>query len=238
MASQEVIVNVARFGNELNLRLKVPSTKYLDEFIGLKCAPTLLQTGYFPNAKEITETIGGFRPVQSLLQSLFGDPRVVVLVVGDGHTPRTGAMFAVRTRWKVYSIDPSTSHEGDLKIRNLHVVKSKVEDFIPPKDVERIVIVGVHSHGPIDGLWNFYSSLGVPRMAVAIPCCFDLGKGMPYPNQDYQDWNIWSPERRVMVWYNGRTASNVPDLSSEKRGRSIVDPTPHTRDSWVLPQAS
>jgi len=35
------------------------------------------------------------------------DPNVVAVVVGDGRTPRTAALLAMRTRWTVWSIDPA-----------------------------------------------------------------------------------------------------------------------------------
>ena len=237
MRSQEVVTETGRFGDEINLKIKTPSTKYLDEFIKLRCAPTLLQAGYFPNAKEITESIGGFRAVQNILQDQFSNPRVGAIVVGDGHTPRTGAMIAVRTRWTVYSIDPSASHVGDLTIKNLKVVKSRVEEFIPPRDIDIAVIVGVHSHGPIHGLWHFYESLGIARIAVAIPCCVELGTGMPYPDQDYQDYGIWSPERRVLVWLS-KELQHVPSPVQEGRKRSELHSTEDAGSNRIMPQAS
>ena len=35
------------------------------------------------------------------------DPTVLCIVVGDGRTPRTAALLAMRTRWSVVSIDPA-----------------------------------------------------------------------------------------------------------------------------------
>lgn len=83
-------------------------TRYTDELLTLRSAPQLLALRLWPNAKELTESFACFAAAREQLADLFSpdDPSVTVVVVGDGLTPRTAALFAFRTRWKAISIDP------------------------------------------------------------------------------------------------------------------------------------
>lgn len=88
-------------------KTKKKSSKYLDWLCTATCAPQLLQAKLFPNAKEVTETMACFEATTHLGPGYeWNNPDVTVFVVGDGHKPRTGATFACRTAWNVFSIDP------------------------------------------------------------------------------------------------------------------------------------
>lgn len=188
--------------------------KYLDAFVTWKCAPDLLALRVFPNAKEITEAISPWNVCRKVLgEPRFGEESVNVYCVGDGVTPRAGAVFAFRSRWRVWSIDPGMrlSPRFDV-VKRLTLVPKTVEDFIaqdlagvPEADLH--VIVAMHSHGQIAGLWN---ALPKPlegrlqRLAIACPCCKDLGAGMPRePRRMWTDRGIWSPQRTVLTWSEG-----------------------------------
>ncbi|RLO11996.1 hypothetical protein DYB28_001160 [Aphanomyces astaci] len=88
------------------------SLRYLDEFVGdLTCSAQMLAWGLFPDAKEVSETMGVFNAVRKLgLHEKDTAPPGVhdgIVIVGDGVTPRTAAMFAYRTKgWTCYSVDP------------------------------------------------------------------------------------------------------------------------------------
>ncbi|EEY62651.1 uncharacterized protein PITG_14429 [Phytophthora infestans T30-4] len=92
------------------------SLRYLNEFVGkLHCAPALLQHGLFPDAKEVTESMALFNAVRRYIEPKSEEESLKIngkhdgiVVVGDGNTPRTAAMFAFRMRgWKCYSVDPA-----------------------------------------------------------------------------------------------------------------------------------
>jgi len=81
---------------------------YLDRFLKMDCGPTLLEMGLFPNAKEITESMACLEAMDKSLGLVFSQTDTVCLVVGDGMTPRTAALTAVRTKWRrVVSVDPA-----------------------------------------------------------------------------------------------------------------------------------
>lgn len=84
--------------------------RYVDEFLGLRCAPELLEMRLFPNGKEITESMSAYSAARKYVSCLPGfalnDPNVSVICVGDGHQPRTATLFAMRTAWSTYSVDP------------------------------------------------------------------------------------------------------------------------------------
>jgi len=91
--------------------------RYINEFVKLKCAPDLLAWGVFPNAKEITESMAMYHAVKNYVPFDLHDEEINLVVVGDGKSPRTAALFAVMTKWTCYSVDPKMDEKWlwDLK---------------------------------------------------------------------------------------------------------------------------
>ena len=86
------------------------STRYIDEFIRLDCAPLLLELKIFPDAKEITEAMSTFHAYRRFIQPNLPKQslgRKCVVCVGDGSTPRCASIFALRCKgWEAIAIDP------------------------------------------------------------------------------------------------------------------------------------
>jgi hypothetical protein len=177
--------------------------RYMDEFIKqYKSAADLLLLGIYPNAKEITESYGALNAVRTRLKQYdLADQNVTLISVGDGKTPSTAALFAFKTAWNCISIDPNLDQnkiplwEGQIK--RLHCVSRKVEDCKNSITYNKLVIVGVHSHAPIEAILQ--NLKGKERSLVAIPCC------IPYeytksPCKTYTDAGINSPKNLVKVW--------------------------------------
>jgi hypothetical protein len=185
-----------------------PST-YLDELIRCGVGDRLLSHGLFPNAKEVTESFAAYSAVLRHLPDIaLSDRRVTLVAVGDGHSPRTGALFALRSAWRCISVDPALKETGRRpvgrpvsrgwgRIDRLEVIAARVEDVTVEADVA--VIVAVHSHAPLDAAVR---SVRANRIAVvAMPCCVPQVLSTE-PDVAYQDPGIWSPERTVLVWRN------------------------------------
>lgn len=189
--------------------VKKPHLRYLNEFVGLKCAPELLELEVFPNAKEITESFAAYRAVKRNLNLDLGDPRVLVVCVGDGSTPRTGATFAFMSKWTAVSIDPAMREHVVKKmnkaVRRLLCVSGKIEDGLvhpSPHTFHTIVVVCVHSHAPFEATLEATkpdTSRGQIRHLVSLPCCTRTWLDRE-PDIQYDDWGIFSPERAVMIW--------------------------------------
>ena len=82
--------------------------RFLDAFLRWDCGRQLLGMGLFPNAQEITESMACLETIRERLPEVkFTSDDVVVVVIGDGRSPRTAALMALRTRWNVLSIDPA-----------------------------------------------------------------------------------------------------------------------------------
>eukprot|EP00966_Prymnesium_polylepis_P001815 41589-Prymnesium_polylepis.1 len=80
----------------------------VDDFLRWEAGQALLAMGLFPNAKEISESMACMQAiVEHIDAAAVRDPSVLALVLGDGRTPRTGALLARRTRWRCISIDPA-----------------------------------------------------------------------------------------------------------------------------------
>ncbi|KAF0757834.1 hypothetical protein AaE_004135 [Aphanomyces astaci] len=138
------------------------SLRYLDEFVGdLTCSAQMLAWGLFPDAKEVSETMGVFNAVRKLgLHEKDTAPPGVhdgIVIVGDGVTPRTAAMFAYRTKgWTCYSVDPimkvSTSDaqvpwDGGA-LANVVSVCDKIENI--RIRLRKAIVVLVHAHVTIE----------------------------------------------------------------------------------------
>lgn len=186
--------------------LRKAAVRYLDEFMRLRAAVDLLQLGVFPNGKEITESMGAFQAVRRHVPFRLSDPDVVCFCVGDGSTPRTGALMAFRSAWTIVSIDPAL--KGDWShIKRLDAVKAKVEDTSHVG--RKIVIVAVHAHCTLDAMLAAIRPLEEDhevvgeRHLVAMPCCVKQmvanGRG---PDVEYEDESVWSPMNVVRVWRN------------------------------------
>lgn len=185
---------------ECTVRVPTPSARYFDELCSLTCAGDLVR--FFPNAKEITESFACFNAVRKMLGCASFAESFTCLVPGDGTAPRTGALFALRTRWTVISVDPIMRPRwvlGRHRIERLAARKLKVE-FLEPIVANRVVVVSCHSHA---GLRNSLSHVSAERVdVISLPCCVpdDIGA----PTRTWLDKSCWSPQNRInayMDWH-------------------------------------
>lgn len=173
-----------------------PELRYLNEFIGMHCAPDILLQRLFPDIKEITESMAAYSAVRTYLWQWFrpSDPDITLVAVGDGATPRTAALFAYRTAWQCHSVDPRLSKNfSDINRLILH--KDMIEDI--NIEAKQAIIVAVHSHANLQNAINSITAnhIGV----VAIPCCVSQ-KIDKMENEVYEDHGILSPQRIVHIY--------------------------------------
>lgn len=197
-------VRVERRG-ELQFTIPVPTTRYVDQFLRLRCREELAENELFPNAKELTES---FAAADAALHRTGVNPRsteVTAIVVGDGSTPRTAATLALRSNWHVVSVDPA------LRLDRMAAWKRPIARLdLLAVPIERIsavlsgptLLVAVHAHVRLERAMRAVQQQGADVVAaVAISCCgFEHNAPGLRLLEDYEDWGIWSPERRVQVW--------------------------------------
>ena len=214
-----MIVNYNETSTDLKVTFKKASLRYLDEFIKLKCAPDLLLNHLFPNAKEITESMAAFNAYRKNLMFSYPptEEHTTCLVIGDGVTPRTGAVFAMRTKFEVTSVDPvirlKLGHIYHENINNLVMLKERAEKiyydiFCPKYTLNKLIIVAIHSHAPLDKLIKrIEETTDIKEFAIiSIPCCYeDNIEHLDTINKiaSYNDWGIHSEKRRINIYkYN------------------------------------
>lgn len=218
------------------------SFRYMDEFLGLSSASDIIDAGLFPNAKELAESMSAYNAVRDYMLRRLGteentrayfengvlgteDPSITVVVVGDGHTPRTAGLFAFRTSWRCVSIDPAlrTSKGRPWKdILRLQEMPCRVQDAVVDisGEASRVVVIAWHAHVSVkealaclsfDGkLWDVEDKDESARMRhrvglVTCACCqWDpLQQCMPdgsAPDLEYDDDCVPSGRRTVRVW--------------------------------------
>ncbi|KAL4172613.1 hypothetical protein KRP22_007777 [Phytophthora ramorum] len=210
------------------------SLRYLNEFVGkLHCAPALLQHGLFPDAKEVTESMALFNAVRRYIEPTSKGEAVDengkhdgIVVVGDGNTPRTAALFAFRMRgWKCYSVDPamekgtSERSKGWADVSNLVVVRNKIENVRIA--LRKAIVVLVHAHVTLDQALSAVQAEQVCGV-VTLPCCNWYGQQEKLfgrgPDLVYDDFSVLSDHREIRLW-----AGDKPHDSSDNVNTSHAD---------------
>lgn len=181
---------------------------YVSHFLSLNSAVDLLplfQVGQHFTAKEIAES-------WAMLQAVFnhirkdtrkGEGKVRVIVVGDGHTARTGALFAYMTKWQVISIDPNFLEEPTkgLRVDRMQTFKSRLEDMEQMTFDEDIIIVMPHAHTSADTALDKFRSKG-KRSLVVFPCC-NPGTQLPTTNKKpivYNDEKTLTAKNTIYIY--------------------------------------
>lgn len=181
---------------------------YLKRFLQSKSAEHIvgLFSHYNNAAKEITESYGILEAAKKWFPQLSSS---VVVVVGDGGSPRTGSLFAYFTKAEVRSIDPNMNlafwHAhytrqaiAGTRPERLRVDACRIEDIVIDCDGKFCLAVWPHSHAPLGGL-RLSNSTG--RGDIVLPCCYPISKEwMRRPHITYDDYSIESPKRTIHVW--------------------------------------
>jgi len=172
----------------------------MNELIKLHCGPDLLALKLFPNAKEACESLASWHATIRFFPELWPpEEDVTVVVPGDGHCPRTGAVFALLSPWNVISIDPLMREKWtrQRKIKRLRCYRDKAEDV--PITADKLVIVSTHGHVPLGklvGLYNFKSCY-----VVSMPCCQPASQILHRRvGMMYHDLDVPSPQNMIYGW--------------------------------------
>jgi hypothetical protein len=196
-------INQIETPEQITLQVQKPSDRYFNELMRCACAPDLLRSGVFPNAKEVTESFGAYNAVRKHLWKQFppNDEDVICVCVADGSTPRTALTFALRTKWNVISVDPNLRHakfqRWSGQFKRLYLFAKKIQDC--RFEAKKIVIVMVHPHVKIDD--TLPSIIGYEQRAVvSMQCCVKQFITNKAPDIEYNDLGIWSPQRSIKVW--------------------------------------
>lgn len=184
---------------------------YLEKFVRLKCAPDLLQWGLYPNCKEITEAMAMHSALSHLEGFDLNHAETTAICVGDGVSPRCGAMIAVRSKWRVISIDPNMHDRWvgltpivRLTCLNQRIEDEKVRDYLLPRMQHRTVILACHAHVTWDQIMKpLRRSLVRPEQVslITMPCCVALNPPVE-PDYKYRDYRCWSPHNLISIWHN------------------------------------
>lgn len=172
---------------------------YIERFMGMRCAPDLLLHRMYPNAKEVTESFGCYEAAINNLSYSPSD-KVNVVCVGDGHTPRTAAMFAFRSSWNTYSIDPELRERTSWnRINRLTRITKRIQDA-PLSFSEPTVIVHCHAHVKVE---DSLKQIKAPnRSVITMECCVPQYLNGVKPDIEYVDNCVWTPCNRIKIWKN------------------------------------
>ena len=229
--------------------------EYLDEFLQLKCAPDLIEMGLFPNAKEITESFSMWRALKEHIfphlskrsENCRENRCDAIIVVGDGMTPRTGALCAYLTKgsWLSISIDPIIQYDSYLdrtflnrrsltrndhceqwkSIKRLRIVRDKIERV--SIECRRCIIVLMHAHVKIEDVINAIDATEGIVGVVTCPCCkwrsFQEICFEQTPHLQYTDQRLLSVKNQINLWsfpkgiLNQRSSSSINSINEDHK---------------------
>lgn len=209
---------------DLQITLRFPNLSLLEEFWQLSCAPDIMALKVIPDVKELTEALGIFYELKHFIYKegyKEQHPKLLITVVGDGSTPRLGALCAFRTWADVISIDPQMKLKNlwPKHIERLAVYNKRFEDVasdllsnVAPQYDRRVWLLP-HSHINMN---LFVKTLHDNRVnkqddiLITNPCCvsshFSGDYAYFYKNpgwrlvKDKTNWGIHSPYRRILTW--------------------------------------
>ena len=187
------------------LKDKWVPAKYLQRFLSLNSAADMLEKRLFPTSntlKEVAESMSMFYAVSEKIMSWDTSidrnmDNINIVVIGDGHTPRTAALFAYMTKWKCFSVDPEFRKE-EYNIKRLTLSKSKIEDVSYDFGDEVTIIILPHSHAPVQKCWDNIKSN--KKWLIKMECC--TRDKLNIPAYFYKDKYAITPANEIYIWSN------------------------------------
>ena len=206
--------------NNGTISLSVPgrNISHIERFFRRRCVRDLLgigphPLGIYPDVKEVSEAESVRHAMVRRLRMNEGSSKTVAIIVGDGRTPRVGALLAFTTAWEVYSIDPALMPGAWSDIRRFKAIPCNVENVplmlvggMRLSGVERVVVAAPHSHALLDDAVALArrSYPNARRMdAIAMPCCVrQTITGREHCDIRYEDLGVWSAKSVIQIWTN------------------------------------
>ena len=103
--------------------------RYIESFFKRRCMRDILDLKVFPDVKEMTEAEAMRRALVKRIRMKEISSSNLVIVVGDGSTPRLGVLLAYTTSWTIISIDPNLRNLENYKNCNrLICIDRQIED--------------------------------------------------------------------------------------------------------------
>jgi len=201
MGNANPIAKAEETSQHMAVLIKQKSSRYFDDLLKSTCGPDLLALSLFPNAKEITESFALYHAYHKFLRKTVSDQTQVV-VIGDGSTPRTAALFAFKTKHVCSSIDPGLREDTNWDgIDNLYTYKMPLRGYCFPRGIpSHTIIILPHSHVPHAELTSFLKMLR-RWDCISMACCVENeGVFQSSPDIEYADWGVWSPHRMIKIW--------------------------------------
>jgi hypothetical protein len=179
--------------------------------------------------KEITETFGAIYHLFEYIKlyifsnirddisliNFRNDSNILCICVGDGISPKSGYIFAKRTQWNIFSIDPEMKKSWVEKshLPNLTCINKKIEDvdFITD-DYHTIIIISIHSHANMNYIWNKFKELKARLICLSIPCCEWHGQRVTdkVPIVQLHEPGIFSEKNEIIIWTNNTDNPILP----------------------------
>lgn len=198
---------------------KFPRSKYINQYLALRCQKNLKEERLFPKLKEVSESYSIIEAAAKLKIERKHD-NVLFISVGDGVMPRTACLAAHMTKWTCIGIDPAMGKTLERRQRaqaladktnRLLIIPDKVQgqwalenltNSLPRalEQYEHVIFAFVHSHCSVKAALKKFSDLNIAKKHIlSMPCCYEDDISLP-KTQSYVDKHIASPKRTIHVY--------------------------------------
>lgn len=205
------------------------SFHYVDEFLKTPQASLMVSLNLFPSTKDLVESMAVLHHAKRQFPELFnrnsgeGSGDSLILVVGDGETPRTSALFALSCpQVQVLAVDPWLRDRECQRVCN--IVKN-LQTVARPIQRTRIrahwlYVVLLHAHCSLDDVLVAIVESDIKGVIVC-PCCDyyekqSLLQGLP-PTMEMRDVNLCSKDNLIRTWKLQRPGTLTSQLMIRKK---------------------
>lgn len=204
----------------ITVRLQKPTTRYLDEFLRLKCAPELADLRLYPNGKELTESFAMYRGIVKMLRPERLAEPIRLIDVGSGKQPRNAALFAFRSQWDCIAVDPRLDpnwiSRNGRRVARLTCIPKPIQEAGLARDVPTVVVM-VHAHVTVPEVLTSLPG-DAPLFLASMRCCVPNKINLT-ADYSYYDHGCWSPHRRIEAWDFGLRHDRMAASSSQATAR-------------------
>ena len=135
---------------------------------------------------------------------------VTCYILGDGKVPKTGALFALMTKWNIISIDPialSKQESNADNINRLNIYSMNAENYDYKEIAELYIFVSPHGHAPLELVYDKFKqqhkNYKYHLIIITLDCCVTnnlANKKNIILYKKYDDFKIFSPKREIKIY--------------------------------------
>lgn len=181
---------------------------HVSHFLQLNSAVDLLplfQHSQHTLVKDIALAWSLFQAVVNNLRNDTRKGKVRIVVIGEGHTAKIGALFAYMTKWNVISISDKfgTDPTCGVRVDRLQTFGTSIDNISVTDFDEHLIIIMPHTNVEVDKVLDKLRSTRYRSLVLVPPSNYDPYRNFPQTNKMplvYRDGKMLTEENRVVIY--------------------------------------